>query len=131
MGHPGVGLMDYITQNVPQRRFEMTDLKKAIKTIAKLNEQENSEQIPDKSRLMLTQYFNLQGINPKIEVMENTPLCTGWMAFVNNKYTLAHIMHQDDHESYVRVKLSSGLKGATEEYVRKVLYNRMKAHYIF
>lgn len=109
----------------------MHNLSDAIKTIAQLTEQTTSEKIPDKSRLMLTQNFNLQGINPKIEVMENTPLCTGWMAFVNNKCTLAHVMHQNDHESYVRIKLKSGLKGANEEFIRRVLYERMKAHYIF
>ena len=109
----------------------MTDLKKAIKTIAKLNEQETSEKLPDKSRLMLTPHFNLQGINPKIEVIENTPLCTGWMAFVNNACTLAHVMHPDDIDSYVRIKLQHGLKGANEEYIRSVVYNRMKTHYIF
>lgn len=109
----------------------MNDLNKAIHTIAKITEQTTTQQTPSTNKLMITTCFNLRGIQSKVEVLENTPLCTGWMAFVNNACTLAHVMHPDDIDSYVRIKLQHGLKGANEEYIRSVIYNRMKTHYIF
>lgn len=83
------------------------------------------------THLMLTENFDLRGIKNKQEIVDSTPLLKGWMAFVNAKCTLCHMMHVDDKESYVRIKLPPSLKGTSGEYMRKQIYNRTKNHYIF
>lgn len=89
-----------------------------------------SEVPPRGGRLMITSNFNLRGMAAKQSEIEDTPLCTGWMAFVNRSCTLAHVMPADAIDDYVRLKLV-GMKGSSEEYIRKHIYGRMRHRYIF
>jgi hypothetical protein len=82
-------------------------------------------------RIMITR-LSLQGLQPKIDVLNSTPLCTGWMVFLNKAGTLAHIMHAEDvvDGSYIRMKIPSGVAGAHEEFMRRWFYNRMVHRYV-
>lgn len=99
--------------------------------LRRLTKQLTSEDMPSHNLLMVTLGFNLVSIKPKQEVMEETPLCTGWMVFLNRAGNLAHVMHADDVNDYNRIRLAKSLKGASEEFIRKEFYRRMKDRYIF
>lgn len=83
-------------------------------------------------RMMVTTDFCLRGIEPKQSVLAETPLCTGWMIFLNRGCTLAHIMHADDaaEGTYIRMKIPHTLQGSHPEYLRRWFYHRMKNRYI-
>lgn len=99
--------------------------------LAQLTKQLTTEEMPRHSRLMVVENFDLRGIVAKQQELEDTPLCTGWLAFVNRAHTLAHVMHRDEPDTYVRIKLGHTFRGVSEEYLRKALYHRMRYHYIF
>ena len=82
------------------------------------------------ARLMLVHPFNLRGLQSKIDTISSTPLCSGWMVFLNKAGTLAHIMHKDDTESYIRMKIPKGIAGARLEFMQRWFYNRMESRYI-
>lgn len=101
------------------------------KVLKQLTRQFTTEELPKPARLMVTEDFDLRGLSPKQEILGSTPLCTGWMAFVNRKHTLAHVIHRDDPDTFVRIKLGHNFKGVHSEYLRKSLYVRMKDRYLF
>lgn len=90
---------------------------------------EHSKQIP---KIMITRPFDLRGVEPKQDTLRNTPLCSGWMIFLNKAGSLAHIMHQLDAAdgTYIRMKVPHGIKGASPEYLRRYFYYRMVGRYI-
>lgn len=83
--------------------------------------------------LMLTPYFDLRG--DKIEVMKNTPLCTGYMLFLNNSGSLGHIVHADDVSDpdystsipHRREPIPPRLRGAHPEAVRRHVLKKLLA----
>jgi len=82
------------------------------------------------ARLMLKYPFSLRGIKDKVDEIQRTKLCTGWMLFINRAGTLAHIMHKEDVDSYVRMKIPKSVAGADPEYLRRWIYNRMISRYV-
>lgn len=82
------------------------------------------------SRLVMKYPFSLRGINNKIEEIQRTKICTGWMLFLNKAGTLAHIMHKDDVDTYIRMKIPKSVAGADPEYLRRWIYNRMISRYV-
>lgn len=84
-------------------------------------------------RMMITPNFDLRGIDSKLQVMRETPLCTGYMIFLNSKGSLAHIMHHDDLDDadyrgivpYERFPIPLSLCGAHHEFIRHWLYKKM------
>jgi len=91
---------------------------------------ENKERI---KRMMITPNFDLRGVESKVQVMKDTPLCTGYMIFLNSRGTLAHIMHHDDLEDadyrgimpYERFPIPLSLAGAHPEYIRHWVFKKM------
>jgi transcription antitermination factor NusG len=91
---------------------------------------ENKERI---KRMMITSNFDLRGIDSKIQVMRKTPLCTGYMIFLNARGSLAHIMHHDDLEDadyrgimpIERFPIPLSLCGAHPEYIRHWIFRKM------
>lgn len=88
-----------------------------------------AEKIP---RMMVTFPFDLRGMEPKQDVMMRTPLCTGWMVFLNKAGSLAHIMHQLDASegTYIRMKVPHSIRGANPEYLKRYFFYRMKGRFI-
>lgn len=80
-------------------------------------------------RIMVEENFDLRGAEPKQDTLRNTPLCTGWMVFINKARTLAHIMHQLDASdgTYIRMKIPHNLRGAK---LQAYFYYRMKGRYV-
>jgi hypothetical protein len=76
-------------------------------------------------KVMVAPYFDLRG--DKIEVMNNTPLCTGCMIFLNGRCSLAHIVYADDASDpdytdgipHRREPLPRRLWGAHPEFIRR------------
>jgi hypothetical protein len=93
--------------------------------------------IPEKDRIkheriMISPNYDLRGLAPKQETLKATPLCTGWMVFLNKRSNLAHIMHADDADNgaYVRTPFHGALKGCHPNYIRKLVHDRMVGRYI-
>ena len=84
------------------------------------------------TRLMVTFPFDLRGVEPKQDVMIRTPLCSGWMIFLNKAGSLAHIMHQLDASegTYIRMKVPHSIRGANPEYLKRYFFYRMKGRFI-
>jgi hypothetical protein len=84
------------------------------------------------SRLMITPNYDLRGLQPKIDTLKSTPLCTGWMVFLNKKGSLAHIIHKDDieEETYIRMKVPCRFHGADYRFMQRYFFNRMVKRYI-
>ena len=84
------------------------------------------------ARLMVTYPFDLRGMEPKQDVMIDTPLCSSWMVFINKAGTLAHIMHQFDasNGTYIRMKVPHHIKGASPDYLKRYFFYRMVDRFI-
>jgi hypothetical protein len=106
------------------------NLQKVVEAMVVPNE---SPEVKERlSRLMITSEFDLRGISSKTDTLRSTPLCSGWMVFLNKARTLAHIMHAEDinDETYIRMKVPCKVKGAHPEFLRRYFYNRMVSRYI-
>lgn len=99
-------IMPHNLKAVPATIVPLTDKPKA------------AEQI---TRLMITYPFDLRGVEPKQDTLRNTPLCSGWMVFVNKAGSLAHIMHQLDaaEGTYIRMKIPHGIRKASNSYIQR------------
>lgn len=84
------------------------------------------------TRIMLTQDFDLRGIEPKQDVMLRTPLCSGWMVFLNKKCSLAHVMHQLDASegTYSRMKVPHVIQKKHPDDIVRYFFYRMRNRYI-
>lgn len=84
------------------------------------------------TRLMITYPFDLRGIEPKQDTLRRTPLCSGWMIFLNKAGSLAHIIHQLDaaEGTYIRMKVPHTIKGSSPEYLKRYFFYRMVGRYI-
>jgi len=78
-------------------------------------------------RLFLEFPFNLMGVQSKIDRMKELTLATGWVVFLNQAGSLAHVMHADDTESgeYFRVRIPSGLHKAQPEFMRRWFFVKL------
>lgn len=47
-------------------------------------------------RVMLTEGYDLRGRAGMIQVVRDTPLCTGYMVFLNRRGNLAYLLHRED-----------------------------------
>lgn len=80
--------------------------------------------------LVVVTNFGLQGLSPKAQYLEANSWIHGWCGFLNHKRTLIHIMHPDDKDCYIRMKLPCSLQGASENYLSTYLYDRMAGKYV-
>lgn len=78
--------------------------------------------------VMLEHPFDLRGISNKINRINELTLATGWVIFLNQKGSLAHIMHKKDADSgmYFRMNVPYALHGANPEFMRKWFFERLK-----
>ena len=93
------------------------------------------ESLEDKkklARLLLEYPFDLRGIQSKIDKINSSKVCSGWMIFLNKAGTLAHIMHRDDAEegTYIRMKIPFGIAGSHPDFMQRWFYNRMIKRYV-
>jgi len=88
-----------------------------------------AEKIP---RIMITENFDLRGAEPKQDTLRRTPLCSGWMVFVNKACSLAHIMHQLDASegTYIRMKIPHTIRRSSNQYLQRYFYYRMAGRYV-
>jgi hypothetical protein len=97
-----------------------------IQIVQKINVVSKSE---SPKGLAVIQDFDLRGLDPKINHAATLPNFIFWVAFVNKKGNLAHILHREDLYSYVRMKLPVALKGCSNNFVSRYFYLRMVNRY--
>jgi hypothetical protein len=103
-----------------------------MRPIARLPDTDKPILVEKIVRVMITEQFDLRGMEPKQDVMIRTPLCSGWMVFLNKACTLAHIMHQLDASegTYIRMKVPHRLRNMHVDYIRRYFFYRMKGRFV-
>ena len=117
-----------MSRNVPQ--LQGHNLEKVLVEVLKtLDPKEKKQKM---ARLMVKFDFNLRGIQSKVDEHINTPLATGWLAFVNHRRTLVHVMHSHDLDSgsYSRLTIPRNMKNAHPELIRRWLFDQMDGKYV-
>ncbi len=82
------------------------------------------------ARLRLVYPFDLRGLQSKIDFLSSLPANCGWVVFLNKSGNLAHIMHREDSEAYIRMKIPSGIAGSHPTFMQRWFYNRMEGRYV-
>jgi hypothetical protein len=84
--------------------------------------------------VMATPNFDLRGRSYMAEIIRRTPLCTGYMLFLNQRCSLAYIMHRDDVDDMdfmgavppaERFPIPRYLWERHPEYIRRWVFKKM------